>query len=181
MNEMDNDNQERPIETLRRIVAAYGADPVRWPADQREAVATFVRDNPDAADILREAETLDRLLDTAVHAPDRAAPSQLVARIMSQATEPSTVVPFTPAANPRGPSQVENTPARRVIRTHYWPAAAMMAASLLVGIFIGGTGQLNSTAEQIRVYMGGIPTTELASFLPVGADDNIDQGGEDLL
>ncbi len=62
------------------ILTAYGADPSRWPQDERAEALAFERAEPEAAKILREAAgRLDALLDT-VRAPE---PSEsLAARIL---------------------------------------------------------------------------------------------------
>lgn len=47
---------------FERIVAAYGATPARWPADERAAAIAFLQRNPAAADRLQAQAGLDRLL-----------------------------------------------------------------------------------------------------------------------
>lgn len=48
---------------FREIVEAYGAVPQRWPAAERAAAETFVRNNVEARDVLAREADLDRLLD----------------------------------------------------------------------------------------------------------------------
>lgn len=50
---------------FKRILDAYGADPRRWPAAEREAALAFLAASPEAAGLQRQAETLDLLLDAA--------------------------------------------------------------------------------------------------------------------
>lgn len=44
------------------LVAAYGATPNRWPADERDAAQAFARSDARAAALLAEADTIDALL-----------------------------------------------------------------------------------------------------------------------
>lgn len=47
---------------LEELVASYGADPKRWPDDERQAGLGFMAGHPEAADITGAADALDRLL-----------------------------------------------------------------------------------------------------------------------
>jgi hypothetical protein len=49
---------------VRAIIEAYGAEPRRWPADERAAAMTYVAQNPErVAPWLAEARQLDAMLD----------------------------------------------------------------------------------------------------------------------
>lgn len=50
---------------LEAILDAYGADPERWPADERDAVETLVAASQEARALLRAAADLDEILDAA--------------------------------------------------------------------------------------------------------------------
>jgi hypothetical protein len=52
------------LDQLHRCVEAYGADPARWPAAQRDDLAALL-EWPEAADILSEAQFLDGFLNAA--------------------------------------------------------------------------------------------------------------------
>lgn len=109
---MTKDNNQR----LKQLLASYGADPARWPEEDRHL-------SPLSQDLAHEARSLDRRLDEA-SAPRM--PEGLTAKIIAAAGAQEgedNVVPF------RAP----------VTRRRYWPAAAAMAASLALGIFLGGT------------------------------------------
>ena len=45
------------------IISAYGADPDRWPAAEREALDAYLRDHPQEAASLDPALTQERALD----------------------------------------------------------------------------------------------------------------------
>lgn len=67
-------------ERLKQILEAYGADPARWPADEREAAARLVRAERERD----EARALDRALDAWAVPAMRLDPLRLTAR----ATQP---------------------------------------------------------------------------------------------
>lgn len=52
------------LEELRRVCGAYGADPARWPAEKRDALALLYASD-EAAEIRAEAEALDGFLNAA--------------------------------------------------------------------------------------------------------------------
>lgn len=67
-------------ERFKAILAAYGADPRRWPEHEREAAQAFAA---QAGPALREAQAIDALLNLA---PAPAPPSELlVARLTRSA------------------------------------------------------------------------------------------------
>ena len=51
-------------ERFEEIVAAYGTASHRWPAAERAAAETFLRDSAKARDMLAREASLDRLLET---------------------------------------------------------------------------------------------------------------------
>jgi hypothetical protein len=67
-------------ERLKQILEAYGSEPTRWPANEREAAKALLDDLPQARTWLEEARRLDGLLDGWSVAP---APAALAARILS--------------------------------------------------------------------------------------------------
>jgi hypothetical protein len=50
------------LSRLRAILEAYGAEPQRWPADEREAAIALTRSSVLAARMLTEARMLDAVL-----------------------------------------------------------------------------------------------------------------------
>ena len=101
---------------LSEVLAAYGADPRRWPAADRSELAALIR--PESQE-WREAAALDRLLATA-----------------SQPLMPA-------AASDRLLMKVHgtrNVSARRVFR---WSTALPLAASLLLGIYLGAVDSID--------------------------------------
>jgi hypothetical protein len=70
-------------ERFRTLAEAYGADPARWPAAERDAALALVaRRDPDTMSVLADAAMLDRMLAAhTVAAPDPA----LVRRVVASA------------------------------------------------------------------------------------------------
>lgn len=113
---MTSDGKGRmELARLAGILDAYGADPSRWPADERVAAETLIARSPEAASLREDAAALDMLMDQSA-AP---APSpELMARVLT-AREPSgwlsVLWPFGPI----------------------WQPATAMAAAAMLGIAIG--------------------------------------------
>ena len=96
-------------ERFFRILEAYGADPARWPADERAAAQAFAAARPDLVAIATSDEmVLDELLD-------RLAMPVIEAPLLERRLLARLPVPGLPA----------------------WMAPSAMAAALLVGAFIG--------------------------------------------
>ncbi|PLX44703.1 MAG: hypothetical protein C0605_02115 [Hyphomicrobiales bacterium] len=137
-----NTNGATP-QRLRDVIAAYGGDPGRWPDDERDGLLTLLRGNAEAAAARDEARALDQVLDSAAAPPPSAA---LRAGILSVAapaapagtgtTSSAKVIPFRrPDRAGEGPAPHHAAPRRTM-----WPTAALLAASLLIGVWIGAAG-----------------------------------------
>jgi len=103
---------------LLEIIAAYGADPRRWPeAERSEAEALLARSEPARA-ALAEARALDGLLDGLPALAPEIAASTLAARAIAAGQRPL---------------------ARPARGGWLWlaPSAAGLAAAALAGFFIG--------------------------------------------
>jgi hypothetical protein len=71
------------------ILEAYGGNPERWPADERQAAEAFAAKNPDvAASLVGEARALDAALNQA-QALDAANYDLLAARVLRQKPAPA--------------------------------------------------------------------------------------------
>ena len=174
-------------ERLEAVVAAYGTDVRRWPPADR-ALA------PAGSEIIeiagaREAAALDRLLGSSV-ADDEAttADADLMDRILARATQGGAV--STAAANDDlatlgGHAAGTNRAVRQSAwssRTSYRApaaAAALMAASLALGIFVGSLQSTQSTVARIGTLAG----LDMAVAVPSTAfeDDFLAQDEEDIL
>ena len=157
-------------EELQSLLDAHGADPARWPAEARTAAMRLIAGDAEAARMLREAQALERLL--AADAPPPAPlPAEALARAVMARAEASakedgnpdhkethaTVIPFPSASNggktdggadlsagasPLPPAANDDRPLR-------WMAAGVLAASLMLGVLLGGTLSASPVGEQL--------------------------------
>ncbi|MFZ5678006.1 MAG: hypothetical protein ACOZAM_33990 [Pseudomonadota bacterium] len=114
---------------LAEVLAAYGADPARWPASERVRLQPLLDKEPG---LLAEAAEIDRVLARAVPpAPSASGKAQLLARI-AQEKQKVNVVPFERARAARSRPSIWS-----------WGTAAALAASFAFGIFLGGNTNTN--------------------------------------
>ena len=98
---------ESRIERLRVVVSAYGGDPSRWPAQDRDELLDLVDTNPEAMAIVRDGEQFDQLLDVANVADVRSeAETDFADRIFAAVTAEENIKPLLPQ---------QETPADNVI------------------------------------------------------------------
>ena len=121
---------------FRDLIGAYGADPRRWPPDERAEAEALLARSPEAAALQRTAAALDALLD---RAPAPAAPrlglGALIGRPapgigaigVDQVTKTSQ--PGHPASPPSARSPKASRNARRA-RTRRDSSAPMLISSV---------------------------------------------------
>ena len=98
---------------FENLVAAYGANPARWPEARRAAGEQYMISNPATETLLRNEAKLDAALDLVI-APE---PSDILkARIMKDAT-----------------GNVSQAPSIKPERKQHWKIAAAFVAVLAVG------------------------------------------------
>jgi hypothetical protein len=160
------------IEALKRLLEIYGADRSRWPARDRLKFAELVAESAGARQAMADAEAFDRLLDMAPE-PKATDMTALSNRILAAAAadargdRPGKVETLSRSARPRNES-LKSQPRRRVD----WPAAALMAASLMLGIFAGTNGYFGDvTGSETDVAMNASYDQSDASALAFGNDE----------
>ena len=130
---------------FRRLIAAYGADPARWPPGQRSRAADLLARSAKARTLLAEARAFDSLLMADAKPP---ADEQLAAAIVARATA---------APQERAPA-----PARAIVLdwslARLWPQAVGLAAAAVLGFVIGWTDLLPRN-------FGGGETVDVADIL----------------
>lgn len=162
------------ITKLAEVLDIYGANPSRWPAQERAGLEVLVKTQSQAQALLGEAQALEQVMASA---PALRASDALKARILTAAASDSErearVVPITAAPVRSGPSP-------RVQRaTLIWPAAAL-AASFAFGLYLGVAGfggQTFDGAFQIATINGSGGDADSISWL----DDGTSSDAEDLL
>lgn len=174
-----NFDGDAELAAFELMLDTFGGDAARWPADRAAGADVLLR-RPDASGAaarrsLAAARALDRALAVAPELDIRRV-AALTARIISQARAPeiaSNVVPLTAARRSRKTIAATMPATRRS-----WVTAAMLAASLLVGIAIGpgstGLPALHAAADAIG--LGGY-----VDQLALAPNDDLGSPEEDVL
>jgi len=115
---------------LAGLVEAYGADPARWPPEERPAAGL-------AGDVdLTEAREIDTLLAHASRPViDPAARTAAMSRIMAAASL----------------SKMPGRPPQRRVWGAWGPAATALAASFALGIYLGSAGLVDDMMPNLSV------------------------------
>ena len=135
---------------FRRLIAAYGADPARWPPGRRARADALLARSSTARTLLAEAQAFDSLLMTDAKPP---ADERLAAAIIARTID---VVQERPLTSGRAIT-LDWSLAR------LWPQALGLAAAAVLGFVIGWTDLLPES-------FGG-DTIDLADVLDAGIDD----------
>lgn len=194
-------NGKTTVETLLKelegVLAAYGADAQRWPGDRRAELTAFAASNAEARRLCETAAAVDRLLDAAAGQSEQA-PIGLMSRIMSEVQAEHRVAadragegkPVAEVVSIRAarlqPAQAMGdadraAPADKQPQPSGWASMAMLAASLVLGVLIGGTGQLNGALEQIGLLNGQPAAVESTTVLLSPMLDSEEPIGDDIL
>lgn len=140
-NRIDGDG----LEAFGEVLDRYGSDRTRWPAPVRMRFARLISEDGAAGQRLKEAEALDRLLDLAP--PPAVDTRALASRIMAALEAEAGVAAEQVPKRAWSPEIVRN----RVVtsgRTH-GPAAALLAASLVLGMFSGLSGTFETAVQPL--------------------------------
>jgi len=182
MTKMDKRAEDR--EALERLLEIYGADRTRWPARERLRFAGVVVEDKVAARMVAEAGALDRLLEQAPRASiaDIDALKERIVATALRSGAPQLAVVAGGKASVAKPSPSTKRGPAFAARLGYgqWPAAAMLAASLVLGVMLGSTGTLDNTLQEVAQVAGFGSTASDNSQLALG-DDVYGQLDEDML
>lgn len=156
-----NDEFETPRAELARLLDTWSGNPARWPPRARARIAALSATVPDASVLLAQAQALDRLLDATREAPAQVSPARrpaLTDRIMAAAMAES--LPALPANAPAPQPTSDNVVAFRSKPTHRpapmrgWQTAGLIAASLMAGIYLGGSLNLTPVLQELAEAAG---------------------------
>jgi hypothetical protein len=169
------------LAAFERMLDAFGGDAARWPADRRARAQELLRRPGAAGDAARRALAEARALDRVLQASGAVGTDRLTAladRIAGRAAglpvRPAVVVALPPVAR----RAQHATAARLQPNNQGWAAAAVLAASLLVGVVVGpGTSGLPALHDAADAIGLGLYVDQLA-LAPI--DDAATQD-EDLL
>jgi Spy/CpxP family protein refolding chaperone len=111
---------------FRRLIAAYGADPARWPPGQRGRAEALLARSDKARTLLAEAQAFDALLLADAKPPaDEQMAAAIIARMIDGPQERAPVI----------------APARVVALewslSRLWPQAVGLAAAAVLGLVVG--------------------------------------------
>jgi hypothetical protein len=127
------------LSRLSAILEAYGADPERWPADEREAALALTKSSVPAARALAEARTLDSVLLNQ-NFPDIAAETEQFTLLHSAIV-----------------SKTSHRPTRTwfghwfgfdLAPSHLWPSVAGLALASVLGFAVGLGGLLQTDTDR---------------------------------
>jgi hypothetical protein len=176
-------NTTMTIAEFERLLDVYGSDRTRWPVEARAGAGQLVARDRAARRLLAEAEALDRALERAP-LPSLAKEAELAERIVAAARRSPRMVPTfrsETAGRDNGPA------GRNVVRLRTWRgppqwltrpamggAAGVLAASLLLGVFLG----LSSLSQGVVPVLEQMTGIHLPGGQVVAQADLLD---EDLL
>lgn len=160
---MTEDRSNMAPGDLEALLDAYGADTSRWPKEAQARAGVLLAADAEAGRLMAEAKALDALLGRApLLAQERhtALADRIVAEALSVASPDAArkaaaqksgiVIPWPGAARERA-----KTPAWKPSRRPVWSAAALLAASLCIGVFVGtqdlAPGAVNNLMEAVTM------------------------------
>lgn len=171
---MSENEMRKQRERLAAVLDAFGADRSRWPRGAVQGMDALLQRDARARELLAEARRLDEALDRAATLPGEAATVRLADRIVAAAVaeraraavsaagdgaEPGRVVAWP------GPARRVDPPAAATVRSPRtsWRAAAMLAASLALGVVFGVNGIL-PTSPLVSAIEDGLSRDRTASL-----------------
>ncbi len=174
-------DERQRFERIEELLAAYGADTDRWPAGEREVLDGL--EPAERARLLAPEQALDRLIANAREMAAAGAPrDDLISAIMERAADSGARETNAPDGNVVNMSRRaigSTTPAHQPSRRDWTAAAALLAASLVLGLLVGSSERMQSTVLGIGDLAGittSAPATQLSAL-----DEVFLQPEEDIL
>jgi hypothetical protein len=177
------DTRAQDRQALACLLEVYGADRTRWPARERLRFASFICEDDAARRLVAEAGALDALLDRASRASEERVHA-LKERIMAAAARSgerklAVVTGRSGGSAARWANWARRPSFAKVTTRAEWPAAALLAASLVVGVLLGSAGTFDTTVQEMAEATGFATASEFPQ-LALG-EDIIATTDEDLL
>jgi hypothetical protein len=142
------------LQDFQQLLDVYGAERTRWPLSARAGAAALLAADAGARRLLAEAAALDAVLARGGVdvAPESAATAALAARIVAAAAKAPRIAAMSePPALPLSTSRMIVRPGR----TDGLRAAAVLAASMVLGVFVGQS-QLGAQALPKIAALAGV-------------------------
>jgi hypothetical protein len=143
-------SHEDLLRQLESALSIAGANPARWPQDARARLAAFIETDREAERLFAEAKALDKVLARACCGP---ASGGCEAKILAACLE----LPQQRGGGSAAILSFRGMPRRRLHRdtpgagAAFWGGAAMLAASLMLGVYIGASGEAVPTFRSIEM------------------------------
>jgi hypothetical protein len=153
---------------FERLLEIYGSDRTRWPLEARASAGQLTARDPAACRLLLEAEALDRILERAP-LPSLASEAALAERIVAAAQRsPRMVRTGDGGASAAGDGALKATTAGasahsvvRLADRRRWlngspagRAAGLLAACLMLGIFLGASAVPQPVIPALEEFTG---------------------------
>lgn len=140
------------------LIDVHGADRTRWPLSARASAASLLAVSAEARRLLAEAGAFDAILSRAsdVRGTDIL---ELAARIVANRGDQLGTIVSKPVVTHSGLATVRRG---QQFRAELWPGAALLAASLMVGILLG----------QSQLIARALPGLEIIGEI-AGANDRL--------
>jgi hypothetical protein len=135
------------LDRFRELLDAYGAEPGRWPANERGPAEVLLTRDAEAARLRKQAASIDALLDRAMLAPPVIDAERLIASITAEPQRTAEIVTLRPARRPSAGG--------------FWLKVASLAAAAAIGFLVGVT-QLTGLGDTTTPTSG----VELADISP---------------
>lgn len=157
---MAGDKDTAELVAFEHHLDVHGSRAERWTGEARERFEPLLKRSERARELLSEARALERVLDRAP-LPDPRRIELLADRIVATAVAQS--------ADKQDTARIIDLTARRQsrqpARSFSWKIASALAASLLVGIFIGSSPPVTSAVERLASEVGLPGATDNADLL----------------
>ncbi len=147
---------------LQHVLDIYGADMVRWPERDRAELAAIVETDPLAGQLVGETAALERVLDSG-QVPSNANENALIDRIIE-----------TVSGHPDTDRNTGNVSAEIISIDDFrsgwvpprpapygiWSAAATLAASLVLGVYLGFGGYSTTVVQSLSYSIASVSDVE---------------------
>ena len=178
---MTSEKRLADLTDFEGVLDTFGSDPARWPETRREGLLGLAATDKGAGRLLREAQALDAVLSrgagprigntaaladriaAAVKTPVPAASTgpDIADRTVATSDKPGVVIAWPKAdARARQAAALTGAMPNRNRATAQWRTAAALAASLMLGVFVGAMDFVPSG------FTGLVPSIEANADTP---------------